>query len=158
MAQFFVSMRRRRDPTEVEAFPWCVPALRNLTQLELRAPITFLAGENGSGKSTLLEAMAIGLNAVAVGSTDLSKDVSLATSLEFAKHYQFQRNGMPKARMFFRAEDVFGFCKRVITELEEFHKLKEEFRESLAEGSKRPDRSDGAGRKTAGNASCSLWS
>ena len=91
--------------------------------------------------------MAIGLNAVAIGSTDLSKDVSLATSLEFAKYYQFQRTGMmPKARMFFRAEDVFGFCKRVLAELEEFHNLKEEFRESLAEGSRGRDRSDGISR------------
>jgi predicted ATPase len=40
------------------AYPFCVPAIRELSELALRSRICFLAGENGSGKSTLLEAIA----------------------------------------------------------------------------------------------------
>ena len=36
-----------------------IPAIAALTRLELRAPVTFFAGENGNGKSTLIEAIAV---------------------------------------------------------------------------------------------------
>ena len=36
-----------------------IPAIAAQTRLQLRAPVTFFAGENGSGKSTLIEAIAV---------------------------------------------------------------------------------------------------
>lgn len=42
-----------------ESYPFCVPVIRNLTELSLRARVCFFTGENGTGKSTLLEAMAV---------------------------------------------------------------------------------------------------
>jgi predicted ATPase len=39
-------------------YPFSVPAIRTLKQLEFRSRICFFAGENGTGKSTLLEAIA----------------------------------------------------------------------------------------------------
>lgn len=47
-----------------ESFPWCLPLLRGLKELDLRQPVIILVGENGSGKSTLMEgiAEAAGLN------------------------------------------------------------------------------------------------
>lgn len=41
-----------------EAYPFCVPAIRALDELDLRERVCFFVGENGSGKSTLLEAIA----------------------------------------------------------------------------------------------------
>ena len=46
---------RIADPT---AYPFSVPAIRTLQQLDFPARVTFFAGENGTGKSTLLEAIA----------------------------------------------------------------------------------------------------
>jgi predicted ATPase len=40
------------------AYPFSVPAIASLKELEIRSRIVFFAGENGSGKSTLLEAIA----------------------------------------------------------------------------------------------------
>lgn len=40
-------------------YPFCVPAIRSLNELNLRSRICFFAGENGTGKSTLLEAIAV---------------------------------------------------------------------------------------------------
>jgi predicted ATPase len=41
-----------------EAYPFCVPAIRELHEVRFRSRVCFLAGENGTGKSTLLEAIA----------------------------------------------------------------------------------------------------
>src|SRR6516225_282780 len=47
------------------AFPFDLPALQDLDQLNLDHPVTLLAGDNGTGKSTILE-----LIAAAVGFAD----------------------------------------------------------------------------------------
>jgi predicted ATPase len=52
-----VSLRRETVPS-FDEYPFSLPAIRGLDELELRSPVTFLVGENGSGKSTLLEAIA----------------------------------------------------------------------------------------------------
>jgi predicted ATPase len=39
-------------------FPFSIPAIANIEELNLDQPVTLLAGENGSGKSTILEAVA----------------------------------------------------------------------------------------------------
>ena len=39
-------------------YPFSVPAIASLPEIEIRSRIAFFAGENGSGKSTLLEAIA----------------------------------------------------------------------------------------------------
>ncbi|MDQ0268309.1 AAA family ATPase [Cytobacillus purgationiresistens] len=41
-----------------ETYPFSIPAIKNMNEIELTKRITFLVGENGSGKSTLLEAIA----------------------------------------------------------------------------------------------------
>jgi predicted ATPase len=133
---FFVAMRRRAGAPETGAFPWCVPAIGSLDELELKGAVTLLAGENGTGKSTVLEAMAIGMRAVAAGSVELGADQSLAASRELSSWYRFQRSGVPRAKMFFRAEDVFGFSERVIAEMKTFEAMKEEFQSTLPEGSR----------------------
>jgi predicted ATPase len=48
-----------RDPQRWgSGFPFDVPVIDQVHQLDLSAPITLLAGENGAGKSTLVEAIA----------------------------------------------------------------------------------------------------
>src|SRR6266478_3348133 len=42
-----------------EAYPFCLPFLRDGFELEFDRPITIIAGENGTGKSTLLEGIAV---------------------------------------------------------------------------------------------------
>lgn len=49
---------QRDQVKDWEAYPFCVPAIRELKELAFWSRICFLAGENGSGKSTLLEAIA----------------------------------------------------------------------------------------------------
>ncbi|WP_050180022.1 AAA family ATPase [Domibacillus robiginosus] len=41
-----------------EQYPYSIPSIRSMTEVEIKKPITFFVGENGAGKSTLLEAIA----------------------------------------------------------------------------------------------------
>ena len=42
-------------------FPFNLPLVKNLDQIEFHSPVTFFVGENGSGKSTLIEAIGAGV-------------------------------------------------------------------------------------------------
>ena len=50
------------DPAEItdrDAYPFCLPFLRDEFELKFDRPITIIVGENGTGKSTLLEGIAV---------------------------------------------------------------------------------------------------
>ena len=48
----------RRGPGWRDGFPFDVPAVAAIDQLDLDAPVILLAGDNGTGKSTIVEAIA----------------------------------------------------------------------------------------------------
>jgi predicted ATPase len=110
---FLREIHRRAGNYDENRFPFSVPAIRALDVLRTDTPVTFFVGENGSGKSTLLEAIAMAARLPAVGSNDLPKDDSLGEQryLSYALKLVWSRH---TARGFFlRAEDFFGFAKRV---------------------------------------------
>ena len=110
---FLRDLRLRPGNRDTERFPFSVPAIRTLDVLRTDAPVTFFVGENGSGKSTLLEAIALAARLPAVGSADLARDDSLGAQryLSYALKLTWSRH---TARGFFlRAEDFFGFTRRV---------------------------------------------
>jgi predicted ATPase len=48
-----------RAGVDLGKWPWSLPAVAAMDELEFDGGVTFLAGENGSGKSTVLEAVAV---------------------------------------------------------------------------------------------------
>ena len=48
----------REKITNFNCYPFSIPAINNLYQIEFKSRVTFFVGENGTGKSTLLEAIA----------------------------------------------------------------------------------------------------
>lgn len=100
--------------------------------VEFKQPVTFFVGENGSGKSTLMESMASGMEAIAIGSHDITDDPTLEAVKQLGDSLRFVHNRRPKRGFFFRAEDAFGFTNRIIREQQEL--VDEE--KSLAEGIK----------------------
>lgn len=50
---------RREKVLSFEEYPFSLPFISQLRELELHPAVTFFVGENGSGKSTLLEAVAV---------------------------------------------------------------------------------------------------
>jgi len=116
---FLEAFRRRRGARTDDAFPWTVPALRSLREVRFAAPVTFFMGENGCGKSTLLEALAVAVDARAAGSEEVATDQTMAGSRRLAAAFETVERGRPRTRVFFRAEDSFGFTKRVQGEMKE---------------------------------------
>src|SRR5438874_174179 len=59
---FLNAVRLERElVSDLNEYPFALPAIRHLHRLEFHPAVTFFIGENGSGKSTLLEAIAVKL-------------------------------------------------------------------------------------------------
>lgn len=113
---YLIRLRLERDKVEsFDAYPYCVPALRDLTELAFHPAVTFLVGENGSGKSTLLEAIAAqwGLNPEG-GTQNFRFDTRPSLSPLHSCITLVKGIRRPKIRFFLRAESFFN----VATEIE----------------------------------------
>jgi predicted ATPase len=96
-----------------------VPAIRTLDELTLTNPVTFFVGANGSGKSTLLEALAAAARLPAVGSQEIARDTSLEAQRRLARALTLTWTRRTHRGFFLRAEDFFGFARRIAALREE---------------------------------------
>jgi len=94
-------------------FPFTLAVLQSLRKLEFTSPVTFFVGENGSGKSTLLEAIACAAGAITVGSENVKTDKTLAAVGKLATHFKLNWQQRTHKGFFLRAEDFFGYAKRL---------------------------------------------
>lgn len=124
-----VSRKEKRVP---RAFPFDVPAIAALSPLEF-APVTLFVGENGTGKSTLLEALACGVAAVSIGAHDVEHDDSLQAARQLAKSLRFEWRTKTQRGFFLRAEDAFGFAKRVNQNARELEELADSYQRDFQE-------------------------
>jgi predicted ATPase len=107
------------DPAAVadpDAYPFCLPFLRNEFELNFDRPITIIAGENGTGKSTLLEGIAVlsGFDDAGGGKGYRAVDHSDAHEVMGGELAQALRAGwLPKISngWFFRAETFFSIAR-----------------------------------------------
>jgi predicted ATPase len=103
------------SPPSRPSFPFDVPAIASLPELVLDRPVTIFVGENGSGKSTLLEALAISAKATTAGSADAADDATLAGVRALAADLRLSWASRKHRGFFLRAEDFFGFARRMAT-------------------------------------------
>ncbi len=139
-----VSLKRRPEPDENRAFPFSVPVVNALTSLDLSAPVTFFVGENGSGKSTLLEGIAAAAHLPTVGAEDVTRDETLAQQRSLAAVFRLGWAHRTHRGFFLRAEDFFGFTRRLgqmragflgdIERLEEEYRDRSAYAKGLAQG------------------------
>jgi predicted ATPase len=108
------------DAAASSTFPFSVPAVRTLDRLDLDTPVTFFVGENGSGKSTILEGLAAAARLPTVGSTDMAADDTLAAQRRLAAAFRLSWTHRTTRGFFLRAEDFFGFTKRLAQQRAEF--------------------------------------
>jgi len=128
---------KRNEIQDYKQYPFCVPAVKGLSELALHKNVTFFVGENGTGKSTLIEAIAVnfGFNAEG-GSRNFSFETyhshsSLSDYLLLSKGVKHARDGY-----FLRAESFYNVASN-IEELDEIAagspKIKDSYGGSLHE-------------------------
>jgi predicted ATPase len=104
----------REGVTDWDRYPFSIPAIHGLDELELDSDVTFLIGENGSGKSTLIEAIAIAARFNAEGG---SQNFNFATRRSESELHTVLRlvRGVrrPKTGYFLRAESYFNVATEV---------------------------------------------
>lgn len=105
----------KRDQIEdPDAYPFSIPALRDLAELGLAPAVTFLVGENGSGKSTLVEAIAIAAKLNPEGGSRFLRS-STHDSHSALHRYVRLVKGTRRIRdgFFLRAESFFNVATRL---------------------------------------------
>lgn len=110
---------------EKEYFPFTLPIWQETREIVFETPVTMFVGENGSGKSTVLETLALAINMITIGSESINRDKSLRRLKELSWAFKLIWNKKTKRGFFLRAEDFFGYVKRM-------SQLREEMQDELA--------------------------
>ncbi|WP_241680311.1 AAA family ATPase [Metabacillus mangrovi] len=94
-------------------YPFTIPAIRDLNELEFTKNVTFFCGENGSGKSTLLEAIAYQSGFHTAGGSKGNQYEVDASNSDLGDYLQL--SWLPKATdgFFFRAETFYQFASHI---------------------------------------------
>lgn len=98
---------------EPGAYPFNSPAVTSIEEMRISSPVTILVGDNGSGKSTLLEALARALRLPAIGHEDAERDETIAAAEPLARAMKLTFSLRHRQGFFLRAEDFFGFTRRI---------------------------------------------
>ena len=99
----------RDDVPSFDQYPFSIPTVRHLKELEFDPKVTFFVGENGSGKSTLLEAIAISVGFNAEGGSKNFKFSTRSSESDLSKYLRVARGiRREKDGFFLRAEALFN--------------------------------------------------
>ena len=117
---FLRSLQLRRDQVaSFDRYPYSIPAIGTLGELQFHPKVTLFAGENGSGKSTLVEAIAVAAGFNAEGG---SRNMTVSTRASHSPLHEHVRlvkgSRSPRDGYFLRAESFFNVATH-IEELDE---------------------------------------
>lgn len=103
-------MRLRRETVpSFSEYPFALPAVRDLEELDTDAPVTIFVGDNGTGKSTLLEAIAIALGLNAEGGSRSVRFQTRPSHSILHSHLRLVRGiTRPRDAYFLRAETMYN--------------------------------------------------
>jgi predicted ATPase len=105
---------RSAEIEEGEGWPFSMPALRGVEQIEFRRPVTFLIGENGTGKSTLLESIAVAAGFNLEGGSKNFQFETVRREAELPRLLRLVRNPRhPSDGYFLRAESFFNVASEI---------------------------------------------
>lgn len=99
----------REKVPSFSAYPFSLPAIRKLDQIDFHPKITFLVGENGSGKSTLLEAIAVAWGFNPEGGSKNFRFSTRASHSNLSNYIRLAKGlKRPRDGFFLRAESFFN--------------------------------------------------
>jgi len=115
ISQYIRSVKLNRDKIpSFTQYPFCLPAICNLFDLNLDPKVTFIVGENGTGKSTILEAIAVAYGFNPEGGT---KNFNFASSDTHSGLHEFVKlikgAKAPKDGFFLRAESFYNLATNI---------------------------------------------
>ncbi len=96
-----------------DRFPFNIPIIKFLKEIEFTSQVTFLVGENGTGKSTFIEALAAAVGSITVGGEGVQWDKSLAHARLLANQFKLTWQKRTHRGFFLRAEDFFNFTRKL---------------------------------------------
>lgn len=113
-SQYIRAIRLKQEQLPHGVFPFTLPFIQNMYELEFHPNITYVIGENGMGKSTLLEAIAIAYGFNPEGGT-LNFNFSNFDSHSILDDYIRLVKGAERARdhFFFRAETFYNVATNI---------------------------------------------
>ncbi|WP_312971029.1 AAA family ATPase [Acinetobacter gerneri] len=100
---------KQPDQWDWSIYPFNIPAVNDIENIDFHADVTFFVGENGSGKSTVLESLALALGFSEEGGTlnvvlnSANTSSELHRALRLIKSYK-----KPKDYYFLRAESFYN--------------------------------------------------
>lgn len=103
----------RENTSSFSDYPFSIPAIKSLYEIELSSSVTFFVGENGSGKSTLLEAIAYQCNFNTAGGG--RSNYYAVPKSEAALGDYIRLSWLPKVShgFFLRAESFYQFASHI---------------------------------------------
>lgn len=109
----YIELDRDRVPA-FSAYPFNLPAIKDLQSLSFHPKVTFIVGENGSGKSTMLEAIAVAYGFNAEGGTRNFNFASRATHSDLNRYLKIVKGTKkPRNGFFLRAESFYNLASTV---------------------------------------------
>ncbi|MCG3086592.1 AAA family ATPase [Sporosarcina cyprini] len=113
-SQYIRSVRLRQEQLPHGTFPFTLPFVRNLNELQLHPNITYIIGENGMGKSTLLEGIAVAYGFNPEGGTLNFNFSSFDSHSPLDQYLQLVRGvERPADHFFFRAESFYNVATNI---------------------------------------------
>ncbi len=113
--QYLRSIELQRDRVDsYSKYPFCLPAIRELSSLSFHPNVTFVIGENGTGKSTILEAIATAYGFNPEGGTKNFNFSSRASHSELYEVLKLVKGfKKPKDGFFLRAESFYNLATTI---------------------------------------------
>ncbi|MCM3711843.1 AAA family ATPase [Sporosarcina luteola] len=113
-SQYIRAVRLKQEEIPHGTFPFTLPFVRNLHELELHPSITYVIGENGMGKSTLLEGIAIAYGFNPEGGTLNFNFSSFDSHSELDAYIRLVKGTeRPRDHFFFRAETFYNMATNI---------------------------------------------
>lgn len=104
----------KNEFTNTHEYPYDIPSIKYLKELDLHPNVTFIVGENGVGKSTILEAIAVCYGFNPEGGSKHFNFQTNATHSELYNSIKLIKGiNKPKTGYFFRAESYYNLSSEL---------------------------------------------
>jgi len=102
-----------KEKSAKEEYPFSIPSIQSMTELDLTKRVTFFVGENGSGKSTLLEGIAAAVGSITVAGESIEEGISFEAARKLSKFVKLSWRVRTKRGLFLKAEDFINYIKNI---------------------------------------------